>query len=786
MDAMRSRCACLLVGALIVLLPLTGCGGGDGGAGGGGGGFATTAVQVSSSMSDGVVGETFTFQAVLDPADPMVTFAWDDPAGNEIGTGDSVTFTPTVAGTQEVTARAMRDGSEVARGGAVILAFQASASATPGTVTGAGLTGERRLGDVDDNGIVELRDAVDLARLLDAGDFSATTEEILEAVDIDSDGRIDEVDLALLQDMILGGSVVPTMVVPSQAHPGTLVQIFHPTLVDPASNLEVAFNGQSPVEAFRPRLGQLNVYVPFDLAAALPADGSGMPVSVEIFDDAVSVATLEVSLSRVPMDPTLTPRQGLMNFGTALRNVAAGITPEIVAAVETITPMSTDESFAVSSFGGAFESLLVDIGDDIEDIAMIATEAEAEMLWAFFVANGALDELAALEDTLMVTAEGLPASTGRVVVSLLCQIDALEDALETPLLVMTAICASSAGLAIAFPVTAPITGPIAVLCGKMLAAASMVQLIVSFVPPPPNRLEMTAMPTTLSSGESSQITVEAPIYVGSGLCSGILAFTVERATKAAGQLLASIAGSRRQAWQLVQSWPLSSAGGGGVAANLRMELEQLILDFYENVAGLAAELDFIASAVETVQTRICDIVRFGSFRLTMEPDVTVLRVPDPSDAGTLVVPPSGSLDPAIFTCDPDMTATMEERVRIDSAFCSNIRGSVEIRCQPGGNEATICFGDNGSLLDDIFELRIDGVTVSAPTSPVTNVCVTEELSVGTHTADLIGRAAPDGIGTYFISFGTPITNVMGPPTSGSNLVAGATFTWTFEIPGASQ
>ena len=104
-------------------------------------------------------------------------------------------------------------------------------------------------------------------------------------------------------------------------------------------------------------------------------------------------------------------------------------------------------------------------------------------------------------------------------------------------------------------------------------------------------------------------------------------------------------------------------------------------------------------------------------------------------------------------------------------------GSTTIDCN--GVEVRFCQGDNGSANDDIFELVVDGQVLLAPSASTRRICGSLMLSPGDHVVEMRGRAAPDGIGTYFIevSHGT----LTGPPTSGSNLTAGAVFRWTLRI-----
>ena len=110
-----------------------------------------------------------------------------------------------------------------------------------------------------------------------------------------------------------------------------------------------------------------------------------------------------------------------------------------------------------------------------------------------------------------------------------------------------------------------------------------------------------------------------------------------------------------------------------------------------------------------------------------------------------------------------------------------IQGKLSIECGQFV-DVTISMGDNGTLLDDIFQVSVDGTVVLTSQVPVTFTSTVVELSVGDHVLVMTGLAAPDGIGTYFIS----VTNaelIGGPPLSGTNLTAGTSFTWTLRVNG---
>jgi len=81
-------------------------------------------------------------------------------------------------------------------------------------------------------------------------------------------------------------------------------------------------------------------------------------------------------------------------------------------------------------------------------------------------------------------------------------------------------------------------------------------------------------------------------------------------------------------------------------------------------------------------------------------------------------------------------------------------------------------GDNGPILDDIFEVLLEGETILTSNDPVRRKSVTVEVLAGsTQLVQMVGRAAPDGIGTYLIIF-DGATVVGGDPTDGRDLTPG--------------
>lgn len=96
------------------------------------------------------------------------------------------------------------------------------------------------------------------------------------------------------------------------------------------------------------------------------------------------------------------------------------------------------------------------------------------------------------------------------------------------------------------------------------------------------------------------------------------------------------------------------------------------------------------------------------------------------------------------------------------------------------SDVGIIMGDNGSALDDIYEVIIGGQTVLTSNVPVRSVSTTVPLPAGRNEVLMRGLAAPDGIGTYFIIF-TGAAVVGGDALSGSDLTPGVTKRFIIEV-----
>lgn len=88
----------------------------------------------------------------------------------------------------------------------------------------------------------------------------------------------------------------------------------------------------------------------------------------------------------------------------------------------------------------------------------------------------------------------------------------------------------------------------------------------------------------------------------------------------------------------------------------------------------------------------------------------------------------------------------------------------------GPSQLEIIFGDNGNFNDDVYKLSVNGAVKYDNSSPKRKVGpVYVSLDEGTHSVELTGIRADDGIGTYYIQFGGDVISVSGDAQSGRDL-----------------
>jgi hypothetical protein len=150
--------------------------------------------------------------------------------------------------------------------------------------------------------------------------------------------------------------------------------------------------------------------------------------------------------------------------------------------------------------------------------------------------------------------------------------------------------------------------------------------------------------------------------------------------------------------------------------------------------------------------------------------------------GTKSAAISGVIDSVLEIVIPDLdigTYPVKARARFDGVW-SDWSNTVNYEVLEGKVKITVC--DDGSLKDDAFTLYVDGDYKGTLNATPGSYCATYsmELSVGNHTAMLVGIEAPDSVGTYSIGF-TGVENIEGDSFSGNDLVPGIKKNYTFTV-----
>jgi hypothetical protein len=88
----------------------------------------------------------------------------------------------------------------------------------------------------------------------------------------------------------------------------------------------------------------------------------------------------------------------------------------------------------------------------------------------------------------------------------------------------------------------------------------------------------------------------------------------------------------------------------------------------------------------------------------------------------------------------------------------------------GPGQVLITFGDNGNFNDDVFKLLVNGKVIYDNNQPERKVGpLNISLEDGSHTVQLTGIRADDGIATYYIEFAGDVTSVTGDELTGRDL-----------------
>lgn len=636
------------------------------------------------------------------------------------------------------------------------------------------------VGDVDGDGQITLRDALKIAQ--HAGGLTPLPSNVVPTADVDLDRQVTASDALLLGQAVAAGQTLPSVLLPDHGMPGGRVNLISPQLLDPLAKIEVEFGDSAWVqEPLRPARGYATLLVPLDVTNRGTAQVTPGPVTVRIRRDGNVVETFTFQVEEPPPLPA-DPKAELISF---LNDQLSLITLNQQAVQELlgITDISADQkALILASFTLAQDRVSSEVaqlralldqpgGDELARLFFryadaVGYPAYRQGLAQFLETNGA--EIRAEIQSIKLSGK---ASVDQIL-GLVCNLKKAAETIDTAGNIAGWLCDVALLAAIAGTVVTPggeVLDPVllygwANICGTAEAFLEIPLLIDEFFKDAEPNLRFEASTETPSLGETVTLRAKIELVGVDDLCN----FAIGSGSDKLISKLAQKAVERLLTKKLVLK---------AVSDLLKLLSPKALEKIEGGLADILARTissSELGTALEEFAHGVCGQLNAG---VPLTDDLSkILTGPDPT-VGTLTFPGDGS---AQYLC-PDVGKPSASSVTFTAtrSICDKQQQKqVMVKCQ--SRQVTITMGDNGNLLDDIFEVRVDGVTVLTSSEPVVSISTTIDLQPGDHTVEMIGRAAPDGIGTYFIEF-SGADLVSGDPLTGDDLTPGVVKTFIINV-----
>lgn len=412
-------------------------------------------------------------------------------------------------------------------------------------------------------------------------------------------------------------------------------------------------------------------------------------------------------------------------------------------------------------------------------------EELARLILLYANANGypelreTLSELSAsgvptLQSSLSDMAGAANGPTADQILSVLCQVKKISNALSLTSDIVSFTCDALLLAAVA-AIVVPADGPLldaALLfawvgrCGTVeapLQAAGFVNDLVGSIEPD---LRFEATPSSPQAGQAVKLRATIELTGIDDVCNFAAGkatdeIVEEIAERALERLLRKKAALRaiREAIRLFS---------GDLVEELEDRLEESIVRAVNRTA--------IGEALKELADKVCGLGQAG-VPIVSELNETTMKGPNPN-VGVRTFLGDGTAE---YMCPAQSSGNSADAVTFTAIrqLCDGKEEkTVTVTCR--SRQVTITMGDNGTANDDIFEVRIQGRTVLTSSAPVRSISTTVNLAAGDHVVEMVGRAAPDGIGTYFIQF-SGATVIGGAPLSGTDLTPGVVKTFTIRV-----
>lgn len=635
-----------------------------------------------------------------------------------------------------------------------------------------------KIGDVDGDGAITLADAHRIAK--QASRLEELPLDVRRTADVDLDGKVTDRDARLLGQAVAAGEPLPRSIAPEHGAPGTKVNLISPELLDPEALVEVQVGASRLVQRpLRVARGYGTFMIPLDPTTAGSLDVDPGPVEIRIVEDGQVVETHTFQVEAPPPLPA-DPKAELERF---LDDYIALFDKDKVAVADALdfAGVSTGtRDVLLAAFDLAHEDLSAKVAHLRELLDQPGGDEIARFFFRFADANG-FQDLRKRLDTFLATpisqmgtslAERAGTADTEAALAALCAVHKAAELIGTGGTLLNVGCdllLASAVAAVFVPAVGEVVDAAALFtwateCGGVAATVELAKLVDEIIGDADAELRFEASPTTPQAGEAVTLKAELELVGLDEICAGVVDVGAQKLTeliaeKTVERLLRTNVALKSVArfLELVSSATLKK-----LTDRLSKAVEHVI------------DLSGLGGAIEELASDTC--AKFG-LGLPLPLDVQpILSGPDPN-VGMLSFPGDGT---AQYMCptDPNQTADSVS-FTVEKELCEKqAMESATVECQT--RPVTITIGDNGNLNDDIFEVQIEGETVLTSSVPVRSISTTIDLPLGDHTVEMIGRAAPDGIGTYFISF-SGATVIAGDTLSGIDLTPGTVKTFVIRV-----
>lgn len=739
-------------------------------------GVSGLVVAADVDHTTGVLSTQFTFTGrVVQSTSPVEQWHWTLSDGREL-MGQSISVSFPAPGLYGADLMATDQKGTVVHAETGVMVFDPTTQAPPEL----GLP--KQIGDIDGDGQITLKDAHKVSK--HAGRLELLTADAKPAADIDLDGKITQDDARLLGQAVAAGAVLPTALLPAHGAPGTRVNLISPALLDPTANIEIAVGEslwvQQPLRLVR---GYATFVIPFDATNKGSMQVTPGPTEVRIISNGTVADTLTFQVETplpLPADPKAEVQKFLDDYVSLLQFNQDAMQQLLDQALVD----GAERELLLAAFTTAHEDVAAKMGRLKALLDQPGGDQLAQLLLLFANANGYADFRQSLTELMN---SGLPATQAKLralsvnaaapsvdeILSILCTMKKGASLISTgsdlfstgcDLLLIAAI------VNVVVPGEGPVVSPAllfswASTCGTVESTLEFGLMLVEFVDKMDANLRFQASTTTPQAGESVKLHATIELVGIDDLCSFGAGKGVDKLVEEIGKRAVERLLRKKLALKAITS------AIGLLAPKFIIELENRL------GAALARAIDntAVGEALEEFSDKICGYLHAG-VPIDYELNATTLQGPDP-DVGVRTFPGDGTAD---YMC-PAQGSSSSDKVTftVSRQLCDKTEEEkVTISCS--SRPVTITIGDNGNLLDDIFEVRIQGQTVLTSSAPVRSISTTVNLAVGDHTVDMIGRAAPDGVGTYFISF-SGASVIGGAPLSGTDLTPGVVKTFLIRV-----